>query len=115
MRPLLFDPEDLGPFLRAAARHRAPATYKETMEALGEDFMRWKVGHLCRALDDVDARTRGAGEPELAVLVVRQSDGLPGQGWWAGRVDWKGPWEGPEAQAHVRSLQEAAFAWWGAE
>ena len=29
-------------------------------------------------------RRRQRGEPELAVLVVRQSDGLPGQGWWVG-------------------------------
>lgn len=112
---MLFDPEDLEPFLRAAARHRAPATYKEAMEALGQDFARWKVGHLCRALDMIDAQARGCGEPELAVLVVRQSDGLPGQGWWAGRTDWTGAWEGPEAGAHVRKLQEIAFAYWNAD
>ena len=34
----------------------------------------------CSAPIDREAETRG--EPELAVLVVRASDGLPGQGWW---------------------------------
>ena len=112
MAQALFDPGDLGPFLRAAARERTPVTYKEAMLALGEDFARWKVGHLCRALDAIDEETRGAGEPELAVLVVRQSDGLPGQGWWIGRSDWQGAWEGPEAKAFVEGLQAAAFERW---
>jgi hypothetical protein len=60
----------------------------------------------------VDARAAARAQPELAVLVVRASDGLPGQGWWLGRQDHQGPWQGPQAQAHVRQLQQAAFAYW---
>ena len=33
------------------------------------------------------------------MLVVRQSDGLPGQGWWVGgakKHGYTGLWEGPE-------------------
>ena len=37
---------------------------------------------LCKTLGAVDEEAAARGEPELAVLVVRQSDGLPGQGWW---------------------------------
>ena len=74
---------------------------------------------LCRTLDAVDAAGAASGEPELAVLVVREADGLPGQGWWVGgrpmREGYEGPWTGPEAAAFVRSLQERAFAHWRAE
>jgi hypothetical protein len=69
---------------------------------------------LCAVLDRVDARAAAAGEPELAVLVVRASDGLPGQGWWVGRRDWQGLWEGPEARRHVEAVQARAFAYWKA-
>jgi hypothetical protein len=50
--------------------------------------------------------------PALAVLVVREGDGLPGQGWWTGRTDYCGDWVGAQAKMHVRALQEAAFAYW---
>ena len=71
---------------------------------------------LCVTLGVVDRAGEARGEPELAVLVVRQSDGLPGQGWWVaggGRAHgYEGPWEGPEAARLVKRLQEAAFACW---
>ena len=71
---------------------------------------------LCVTLGVVDRTGEARGEPELAVLVVRQSDGLPGQGWWVaggGRAHgYEGPWEGPEAARLVKRLQEAAFACW---
>ena len=69
---------------------------------------------LCATLADVDAGARARGEPELAVLVVRQSDGLPGQGWWIGeqKGDYAGPWEGPEARAVIDALQRKAFDYW---
>ena len=53
-----------------------------------------------------------SGEPALAVLVVRESDGLPGQGWWVGRSDWTGAWTGDAATAYVRAEQRKAFAYW---
>ena len=40
---------------------------------------------LCKVLGIFDEDAAARGEPELAVLVVRQSDGLPGQGWWVER------------------------------
>jgi hypothetical protein len=56
------------------------------------------------------------GEPELAVLVVRQSDGLPGQGWWvaggARSRGYEGPWEGREARRFIETVQAETFAWW---
>jgi hypothetical protein len=110
-RPPL-DPDEVEALLQAAARDAAPLTYAEALGALGHRFTRPLMRQLCRVLTDVDARARGAGHPELAVLVVRQSDGLPGQGWWMGREDWRGAWVGPDARAFVGGLQQAAFAYW---
>ena len=42
---------------------------------------------LERVLAEVDRLCAIDGEPDLAVLVVRESDRLPGQGWWVGRRD----------------------------
>ncbi len=98
--------------LLACARAGQPITYAEALAAFGLPFSRPMMRQLCRALDAVDEGCRAEDQPELAVLVVRQSDGLPGQGWWVGRSDHRGPWEGPQARAHVAALQARAFAFW---
>jgi hypothetical protein len=71
---------------------------------------------LCATLGSVDEEGAARGEPELAVLVVRQSDGLPGQGWWvaggARSRGYEGPWEGPEASRFIAAVQAETFAWW---
>lgn len=107
-----FDPQEIERLLHAAARAGEALTYAQSLNALGMSFSRPKMRALCKALEHVDAAARGRGEPELAVLVVRQSDGLPGQGWWVGRTDWRGEWEGPKAAAYIKRLQKAAFAHW---
>lgn len=98
--------------LVATARAAAPLTYAELLNALGHPFTRPRMRALCRTLDAIDEAALASGEPALAVLVVRQSDGLPGQGWWVGASDYTGPWTGPEALAHVRGLQAQVFAFW---
>lgn len=100
--------------LIAAARAGRDLSYSETLLALGYRFTRPRMRSLCRLLDAIDADGRSAGQPELAVLVVRESDRLPGQGWWVGRADAPPAWTGPAARAYVDRLQAAAFAWWGA-
>jgi hypothetical protein len=70
---------------------------------------------LCKVLAVVDEDAAERGEPELAVLVVRQSDGLPGQGWWVGgakKHGYKGLWEGPKAARLIRKVQRQAFDYW---
>jgi len=70
---------------------------------------------LCKTLGAVDRDAEARGEPELAVLVVRQSDGLPGQGWWidgARQHGYEGPWEGPKASRFIRKLQQKTFEHW---
>ena len=75
-------------------------------------FQRPKMRALCKVLAYVDDEAEARGEPELAVLVVRQSDGLPGQGWWVGgRAEARlhRPWEGPEGGEADPQVQARAF------
>jgi hypothetical protein len=99
-----------------AARAGEAISYSAILAQLGTRFTRPKMRALCRTLDRIDEDGRAAGELELAVLVVRESDGLPGQGWWAGghalRLGHEGSWEGPEARALVRRLQAESFVYW---
>ena len=71
---------------------------------------------LCALLGTVDDVAAANGEPELAVLVVRQSDGLPGQGWWvaggARARGYEGPWEGSRAKEFIDQVQAESFRWW---
>ena len=102
--------------LIAAARAGEALSYSALLAELGHRFTRPKMRALCKTLDAIDEAGLAAGEPELAVLVVRESDGLPGQGWWVGGAtflrDYHGPWEGPKARAFVDELQGEAFAYW---
>ena len=112
----LGDWEEVRAHLIGAARAGHALTYAELLERLGHSFSRPKMRALCVTLAVVDRDGSESGEPELAVLVVRQSDGLPGQGWWvAGGArdhDYPGPWDGPKATALIERLQGEAFAYW---
>ena len=112
---LLADPEEVRAILIAAARAGEAISYSEVLGLLGHDFTRPKMRALCKVLSFVDDDAEARGEPELAVLVVRQSDGLPGQGWWVGgakKHGYTGLWEGPRAAKLIRKLQGRAFEHW---
>jgi len=112
---LLADPAEVRAILVASAKAGEPITYAEVLGLLGHRFTRPKMRQLCKVLTFVDNEAEEQGEPELAVLVVRQSDGLPGQGWWIGgapKHDYKGLWEGPGAAKLIRKVQRAAFDHW---
>ncbi|RJY10299.1 ribose-phosphate pyrophosphokinase [Aurantiacibacter aquimixticola] len=98
--------------VRDAARDGRALSYSEALGKLGYRFTRPKMRALCKTLDAVDRAAAEAGEPELAVLVVRESDGLPGQGWWTGRRDYTGEWTGTKARGFVERLQKQAFDFW---
>ena len=102
--------------LIAAAREGRAMSYSELLGELGHRFTRPKMRAVCRTLETIDEAASAAGEPELAVLVVRESDGLPGQGWWGGArafvLDYDGPWTGPRAAGLVREQQQIAFDYW---
>ena len=112
----LADPEEVRAHLVSAARAGIALTYSELLERLGYHFSRPKMRQLCAVLDTVDEQAEARREPELAVLVVRQSDGIPGQGWWvaggARSRGYEGPWEGPEAARFIAAVQSETFAYW---
>lgn len=111
----MFDVVAVKALLVEAAREGRAVSYSEALACLGYRFTRPKMRAFCKVLDAIDTAGAAAGEPELAVLVVRESDGLPGQGWWVGRADalgHEGDWTGPEARALIRELQGQAFDYW---
>ncbi len=111
----LADPAEVRAILVASARAGQPITYSEVLGLLGYPFSRPKMRALCAVLAHVDDDAGARGEPELAVLVVRQSDGLPGQGWWIGgarKHGHAGLWEGPAAAKLIRKLHTQAFEHW---
>jgi hypothetical protein len=112
----LGDWKEVRAHLIAAAAAGHALTYSEMLEHLGYGFSRPKMRALCKTLGVVDEDATARGEPELAVLVVRQSDGLPGQGWWVSggpsMHGYDGPWEGPRASRFIRDLQQRTFEYW---
>ena len=113
----LADPEEVRAHLIAAAAAGHALTYSELLERLGYNFSRPKMRALCVVLGAVDDKAEARGEPELAVLVVRQSDGLPGAGLVGrgrGRKAWPcgimGRAEG--AQIGRQVAEKAAFDYW---
>src|SRR3954454_1192811 len=112
---LLADPKEVRAILVASAQAGQWISYSEVLALLGHHFSRPKMRALCKVLSFVDDEAEERGEPELAVLVVRQSDGLPGQGWWVGgakKHGYAGLWEGPKAAKLIRKLQGKAFEFW---
>lgn len=114
--PALAEPEEVRAHLIAAARAGQALTYSDLLGRLGCPFTRPKMRALCAILTAIDEQAELRGEPELAVLVVRQSDGVPGQGWWVsgGGRDrgYEGPWEGPEARRFIEAVQSESFRFW---
>jgi len=112
---LLADPAEVRAILVASAQAGQAISYSEVLGLLGHDFTRPKMRQLCKVLAYVDDEAEVRGEPELAVLVVRQSDGLPGQGWWVGgakKHGYRGQWQGPAAAKLIRKIQGRAFEYW---
>ena len=112
----LADHDEVRAHLIAAARAGVALSYGELLEHLGYRFSRPKMRALCVMLGDIDRAGAARGEPELAVLVVRASDRIPGQGWWVaggGRSrGYEGLWEGPEAARFIRAVQQETFDYW---
>jgi hypothetical protein len=111
----LHDMPRIAAILRDVARAGRAVSYSEMLMALGLRFTRPRMRALCKTLDMIDSNAQSLGEPDLAVLVVRESDRLPGQGWWVGRANafaYHGPWTGAEAAAFVAAKQARAFDYW---
>ena len=107
------DREKLLRVLRHAARAGRAVTYGQVLAYFGKAVGSANVAALCRELGPICARNREVGEPELAVLVVRKADGVPGEGFFhalRNRGDYHGPSRGPEAEAFARAEQARVFA-----
>lgn len=110
----LVDLDRLERVLIQAARERRPVTYGQLLAFFERKVTRITVSALCRDLGVVCRRVEAAGVPDLACLVVRKSDGLPGEGWFAGERQssgYAGPSTGPEAERRLRRRQEEAFGY----
>lgn len=104
--------DELERLLVGAARAQRALTYADVLAHFELRVTPRRVFALCRDLGEVCRRNRARGEPELAVLVVRKSDGLPGEGffrsaWADGTYD--GPATGFPARAFVREQQDRVF------
>jgi hypothetical protein len=100
--------------LLMAARAGEPVTYGALLAFFERRVTPITVRALCRDLGRVCARIEAAGGPDLACLVVRASDGLPGAGYFqslraAGR--YAGPDEGEAARRFVAAEQARALAY----
>jgi len=98
--------------LLQAALERRSVTYGQLLGLFGRPVAPVLVAALCRDLGIVCRRVESKGGPDLACLVVRRSDGLPGEGYFASLRDdglYAGPATGPEAVTLVRERQLAAF------
>jgi len=98
-----------------AAKARRDISYADLLDRMGHAFSRPKMRALCKTLGAVDDAAVAKGEPEFACLVVRQSDRLPGDGWWvteAERLGYQGLWTGPEAVKLIRKRQKLVFDYW---
>ena len=108
---------DLGRLERAlirAALERRSVTYGQLLALFERKVTRITVAALCRDLGRVEERRAGEGWPDLACLVVRKSDALPGEGYFDSlrrEGAYAGPGTGPGAEAFVRARQERAFRW----
>jgi hypothetical protein len=101
-----------------AARTRRSMTYAEVLAHFGIRITPRRVFALCRDLGEVCERNRARGEPELAVLVVRKADRLPGEGFfhslWRDGV-YEGPSTGAPARAFIHAESERVFAFFAGQ
>lgn len=114
----LVDIDALEDLLIEAAKSRRTLAYSDVLRHFDKRVTPIRVFALCRDLGFVSERNRARGEPELAVLVVRKTDRLPGEGFFKG--PWKdgsydGPATGPKAKAYIERLTQTVFAYFAGE
>lgn len=111
-RNALVDLDRLERLLLRAGAGRRTLTYGEVLRHFGRRVGPGNVARLCRDLAEVCRRVEARGGPDLACLVVRRDDGLPGAGYIASLLDRRGRTPTREALVRlVRRRQERAFVW----
>ncbi len=109
----MLDAEQLEGILQDAAREQRTLSYRALLAMGGRRVGPNNVRALMRVLTEVCRRSEARGEPDLACLVVRESDGLPGEGYFAAEAERGGPVLASR-RARVKAAQEVAFAFWQA-
>jgi hypothetical protein len=97
--------------LMMAAAAGRPVTYGELLAFFERRVTPVNVRALCRDLGRVGERIEARGGPDLACLVVRASDGLPGAGYFQAMREagcYAGPDEGEAAARFVAAAQARA-------
>lgn len=97
--------------LHEAALAGEPVTYGALLAFFERRVTPINVRALCRDIGHVTSRIEAADGPDLACLVVRASDGLPGAGYFKSLRDsgrYAGADTGPEAEAFVARAQASA-------
>lgn len=112
----LVDIDRLEALLIEAARAGRTLTYGEVLRHFDKRVAPRHIYALCRDLGEVCRRNRARAEPELAVLVVRQADRLPGEGFF--RAAWRegiydGPCTGVSARSFIREQTGLVFEFFG--
>lgn len=111
----MVDVDELERLLIEAATEKRSLAYGDVLRHFGKRTTPIRVFALCRDLGEVSARNRERGEPELAVLVVRKTDRLPGEGFFHGAWEegsYDGPATGPRAAAYIQGLTQTVFDYW---
>jgi hypothetical protein len=107
----VLDADALERVLIRAAREGRTVSYRQLLAMAGRRVGPNNVRALMRVLAEVCRRTEARGEPDLACLVVRERDGLPGEGYFATEAAESGPLDGSR-RARVARAQALAFAHW---
>jgi hypothetical protein len=107
----VLDADALERILVQSAREGRTVSYRQLLAMAGRRVGPNNVRALMRVLAEVCRRSEARGEPDLACLVVRERDGLPGEGYFAAEAETGGALEGSR-RARVARAQEAAFAFW---
>ncbi len=107
----MLDADALERVLIRTAREGRTVSYRQLLALAGRRVGPNNVRALVRVLAEVCRRTEARGEPDLACLVVRERDGLPGDGWFSADAARAAP---PAAGRRTRAAQAQAdaFAFW---
>lgn len=107
----MLDADRLERALVEAARSGRTVSYRQLLGLFGRKVGPNNVRALMRVLAEVCRRSEARGEPELACLVVREADGMPGEGYFVGTP---GEHDRSQRPAVVAAAQARAVAHWQA-
>ncbi len=107
----MLDAEALERVLVRAAREGRTVSYRQLLAMADRRVGPANVRALVRVLAEVCRRSAAKGEPDLACLVVREKDRLPGEGFFTAEAATGEPLVGSR-RARVARAQAEAFAFW---